>query len=207
MPWRWPTCRSRCPIWKPSPRKFTQDAMAWTGWKTACWTIPARATSIQRGTCRAVTVSPPTTASTMSRSMPSPRSTAASSAKASRSFQASPSARRAAPPSGRRRTSGWQGWIVSEDGPSRQQVFAETFLRYLAFEPDDPEFELSDLDFDEDLGRMDFIRSILDATDPDLSRFRDAGGKMLMYFGWADTAAESDDGRELLRGGVTRHRH
>lgn len=103
-------------------------------------------------------------------------------------FPGQPVGAEAAPPSGRRRTSGWRGWIVSEEGPSRQQVFAETFLRYLAFEPDDPEFELSDLDFDEDLGRMDFIRSILDATDPDLSRFRDAGGKMLMYFGWADTA-------------------
>ena len=80
----------------------------------------------------------------------------------------------------------------------------------MAFEPDDPEFELSDLDFDEDLGRMDFIRSILDATDPDLSRFRDAGGKMLMYFGWADTALNPLMGvnyyEEALRvtGGETR---
>ena len=103
-------------------------------------------------------------------------------------FPGQPVGAEAAPTSGRRRTSGWRGWIVSEDGPSRQQVFAETFLRYLAFEPDAPEFELSELDFDEDPGRMDFIRSILDATDPDLTRFRDAGGKMMMYFGWADTA-------------------
>ena len=35
---------------------------------------------------------------------------------------------------------------------------------------------------------MSFIRSILDATDPDLRSFRDRGGKLLMYFGWADTA-------------------
>ena len=103
-------------------------------------------------------------------------------------FPGQPVGAEAAPTSGRRRNSGWWGWIVSEDGPSRQQVFAETFLRYLAFEPDDPEFELSGFDFDEDPDRMDFIRSILDATDPDLTRFRDAGGKMLMYFGWADTA-------------------
>ena len=103
-------------------------------------------------------------------------------------FPGLPVGSEAAPPSGRRRTSGWQGWIVDENGPSRQHIFAETFMRYLAFEPDDPEFELSELDFDQDPSRMDFIRSILDATDPDLTRFRDAGGKMLMYFGWADTA-------------------
>ena len=103
-------------------------------------------------------------------------------------FPGLPVGSEAAPPSGRRRTSGWQGWIVDENGPSRQHIFAETFMRYLAFEPDDPEFELSELDFDQDPSRMEFIRSILDATDPDLTRFRDAGGKMLMYFGWADTA-------------------
>lgn len=103
-------------------------------------------------------------------------------------FPGLPVGAEAGPPSGRRRASGWNGWIVSEDGPSRQEVFAETFLRYMAFEPDEPDFDLRQLDFDEDPHRMDFIRSILDATDPDLSRFRDEGGKMLMYFGWADTA-------------------
>ena len=29
---------------------------------------------------------------------------------------------------------------------------------------------------------------MLDATNPDLSAFRSRGGKILMYFGWADTA-------------------
>ena len=35
---------------------------------------------------------------------------------------------------------------------------------------------------------MDAIRGILDATDPDLTRFRNAGGKMITYHGWSDTA-------------------
>ena len=103
-------------------------------------------------------------------------------------FPGLPVGSESAPPSGRRRLSGWNGWIVNEEGPSRQAVFAETFLRYLAFEPDEPSFDWRELDFDSDPYRMDFVRSILDATDPDLTRFRDAGGKMLMYFGWADTA-------------------
>ena len=58
----------------------------------------------------------------------------------------------------------------------------------MAFQLDDAEFDVSGFDFDADPRRMDSVRSILDATDPDLTRFRNAGGKMLMYFGWADTA-------------------
>ena len=103
-------------------------------------------------------------------------------------FPGLPVGSEAAPRSGRRVASGWNGWLLSRDGPSRQEIFAETFLRYMAFDRDAPELSVEDFDFDRDPSRMRFIRSILDATDPDLSRFRDAGGKMLMYFGWADTA-------------------
>ena len=103
-------------------------------------------------------------------------------------FPGLPFGSEAAPRSGRRRLSGWNGWIINEGGRSRQEVFAETFLRYLAFEPDEPDFDWRQFDFDSDPARIQFIRSILDATDPDLTRFRDSGGKMLMYFGWADTA-------------------
>ncbi len=103
-------------------------------------------------------------------------------------FPGLPFGSEAGPPSGRRVSSGWNGWIIQPDGPSRQQVFAETFLRYMAFEPDEPDFDWRSFDYDEDPYKMDFIRSILDATNPDLTGFRDAGGKMLMYFGWADTA-------------------
>ena len=103
-------------------------------------------------------------------------------------FPGLPFGAEARPPTGRRRTSGWNGWIISEGQPSRQEVFSETFLRHMAFEPDEPDFDLHSFDFDRDPHRMDFIRSILDATNPNLTRFRDAGGKILMYFGWADTA-------------------
>ena len=103
-------------------------------------------------------------------------------------FPGLPVGSEAAPPSGRSPASGWNGWILSREGPSRQHVFAETFMRYMAFDRDDPDFDLEALDFDQDPSRMGFVRSILDATDPDLSRYRDAGGKLLMYFGWADTA-------------------
>ncbi|MDA0204991.1 MAG: tannase/feruloyl esterase family alpha/beta hydrolase [Acidobacteria bacterium] len=93
-----------------------------------------------------------------------------------------------APLSGSNSASGWNRWIVNENGPPIEQVFAESFFRNLAFRPDEPEFDWRKFDFNKDPQRMSFIHSILDATNPDLSGFRDRGGKLLMYFGWADTA-------------------
>ncbi len=103
-------------------------------------------------------------------------------------FPGQPFGSEAAPSSGPRHVSGWNGWLINEDGPSRQQVYAETFFPYLAFNKDDPNYDWRGFDYEEDPYKMGFIRSILDATDPDLSGFRDADAKMLMYFGWADTA-------------------
>ncbi len=58
----------------------------------------------------------------------------------------------------------------------------------MAFEKDDPNYDWKTFDFDEDPAKTGFIRSILDARNPDLSPFQQRGGKILMYFGWADTA-------------------
>ncbi len=93
-----------------------------------------------------------------------------------------------APPSGPNRSSGWNRWVVSGNGRPRHQVFGETFMRFLAFRPDEPDFDWRTFDFDKDPQRTQFIRSIIDAVNPDLSGFRDSGGKMLLYFGWADMA-------------------
>jgi len=84
--------------------------------------------------------------------------------------------------------SGWAGWIVRDTGRTRQLEMADSFLKYMAFDLDDPDYDWQTFDFDADPERMGAIRSILDATDPDLSRFRERGGKVLSYFGWADPA-------------------
>ena len=83
---------------------------------------------------------------------------------------------------------GWYLWRVGAEKPLFE-AFTETFLRYMAFQRPDPDFDMFTFDFEEDPARMEWLRPILDATDPDLHRFRDRGGKMLMYFGWADPAA------------------
>ena len=88
-------------------------------------------------------------------------------------------------PNGR---SGWDPWIVSDAGPTTDTAFSETFFRYLAFGKPDPTYDLSQFNLDRDPPRLEAIHQILDATDPDLSRFRERGGKILMYFGWADPA-------------------
>ena len=82
---------------------------------------------------------------------------------------------------------GWTNWIISDTGPTIGQRFSETFFKYLAFTPDEPDFDWRAFDFETDPARVT-IREILDATDPDLAAFQARGGKMITHFGWADTA-------------------
>ena len=81
------------------------------------------------------------------------------------------------------RFSSWQRVI---DPPVGR--FAEPFLKYMAFEVPDTTYDWRTFNFVDDLSKVEWLRRIIDATDPDLRRFRDHGGKMLMFFGWADTA-------------------
>ncbi len=82
---------------------------------------------------------------------------------------------------------GWWGWIITDQGLTISERFSDTFFKYLAFTPDEPDFDWRTFDFDTDPARVT-IRPLLDAMDPDLSRFAASGGKMLSHFGWADTA-------------------
>ncbi|MFN0108485.1 MAG: tannase/feruloyl esterase family alpha/beta hydrolase [Blastocatellia bacterium] len=95
-------------------------------------------------------------------------------------------------PNGR---SGWDNWIVNERSlPTISVNFGESFFRYLAFPEKNPKYELTSFDFDKDVKRLDWIHGVLDATDPDLSGFKKRGGKLLMYFGWADQALNAQMG-------------
>ncbi len=93
-------------------------------------------------------------------------------------------------PNGR---SGWDNWIINEKGqPSIGVTFSESFFRYLAFK--NPNYKFADFDFDKDPQRLEWIHNVLDATDPDLARLQKRGGKVLMYFGWADPALNAQMG-------------
>ncbi|UFN48957.1 tannase/feruloyl esterase family alpha/beta hydrolase [Roseomonas sp. OT10] len=92
-------------------------------------------------------------------------------------------------PGGSDSASGWTRWIIPLPGqPSRQFEYAMTFMQNMAFGKANPGFDPAGFDFARDPGRMAAARSLINATDPDLSAFRRRGGRLIMYHGWADTA-------------------
>jgi hypothetical protein len=83
--------------------------------------------------------------------------------------------------------SAWIGQMINgPNGPGTWPRYAESFLRYEAFPEKDPQLPLSRFDIDKDPARTALAAQILNATDADLSAFERHGGKLMMYFGWAD---------------------
>src|SRR3984885_398696 len=80
--------------------------------------------------------------------------------------------------------------VAGPNGPGAWTSFGQNFLRFmtpLGKTPDsDPNQLFSRFDIDKDPARLEELRLILDATDTDLSAFKRRGGRLLMYFGWAD---------------------
>ena len=93
--------------------------------------------------------------------------------------------------------SGWDQWIIRQNGDkTTAYLFAESFFRYMAFPRKEQAIELSAFDIEKVVPQLVWIHSVLDATDPDLTSFRDRKGKMLMYFGWADQSLNAQMGIE-----------
>lgn len=91
-------------------------------------------------------------------------------------------------PNGR---SGWVGQeIDGPNGPGAWTAFGQNFLRFILPGPKPADGDASQMfarfDIDKDPARMGELRQIMDATDPDLTAFRRHGGKLMMYYGWAD---------------------
>ncbi len=87
--------------------------------------------------------------------------------------------------------SGWLGQeIPGPNGPGAWTSYGYNFLRYVipAKEPVDPDpaRAFSQFDIDQYSDKVEEIHQIIDANDPDLSAFRKHGGRLLMYYGWAD---------------------
>jgi feruloyl esterase len=81
---------------------------------------------------------------------------------------------------------GWALWITgSEPGNSLLAAFATGFFRDMLLEQ--PEWDVRTFELGRDLARADAkLAPVLNATDPDLDRFRRRGGKLILYHGWAD---------------------
>ncbi len=83
----------------------------------------------------------------------------------------------------------WWLWLTGkpEGGGGLVPLFAKNFGAYMAF-ADDPGASYSPLDFDfeTDPARLSVMADVYNSDGTDLSAFRDAGGKMIVWHGWAD---------------------
>jgi feruloyl esterase len=84
--------------------------------------------------------------------------------------------------------SGWMNVIVPPQpgGRARDFELAENTMKYLVQTPPKPEWDYKTFDYDKDLHMVDAWSRQADAKNPDLSKFRKRGGKVLMTYGWAD---------------------
>ncbi len=84
--------------------------------------------------------------------------------------------------------SAWMNLIVATapDGKPGDFNLAEDTMRYLVFSPPNPDYDTRTFDFDKDIHLLDSWGRKVDANNPDLSKFRTRGGKLLMTYGWAD---------------------
>lgn len=90
--------------------------------------------------------------------------------------------------------SAWINSIVfAEDQVDRYVEFAESYMRYMAFPVDDPDFSWKDFDFDQDPARLADAAEITDAVEADLSFLKESGAKVIHYHHWNDTAVPASN--------------
>jgi feruloyl esterase len=82
----------------------------------------------------------------------------------------------------------WAVWFLDRGGRTAPgNALGGDYTRYIGFENGAPEgYTALDFDFDRDPVRLEARGRLLDALDADLSPFRAAGGKFLMWHGWQD---------------------
>ena len=90
---------------------------------------------------------------------------------------------------------GQSGWIGQQvdgpNGPGAWTSYGQNFLRFMlpgmkGASGQSAQELFEHFDVDKYPARVEEVHQIIDATDPDLSAFQRRGGKLIMYFGWAD---------------------
>jgi len=82
----------------------------------------------------------------------------------------------------------WANAIVPAQpgGTSADLNLALGVMRYLVFDPPQPDYDFRTFDYERDPALMRRWSAVADAKDPDLATFRQRGGKLIMTYGWAD---------------------
>ena len=82
----------------------------------------------------------------------------------------------------------WPGWLTPPQGRiGAMEAFLRPLFSYILFEQDPgPSFTPHDIDLAAYPTGLDALRSLYNPDNPDLSRFRAAGGKAIMWQGWSD---------------------
>jgi hypothetical protein len=91
-------------------------------------------------------------------------------------------------PGGEAEPGGWAPWITG-NAPEHSLMFAfnTQFFKNMVFE--NPEWDFRSFDAVRDTKIADSkMAAALNATDPDLSAFRERGGKLILFHGWSDAA-------------------
>jgi hypothetical protein len=85
--------------------------------------------------------------------------------------------------------SGWMNVIVTTQPDAKPADFnlAENTMRYLVHKPPQADYDYKTFNFDRDIHLLDDWSKLADAKNPDLSKFKKHGGKLLITFGWADS--------------------
>ncbi|MCV3273865.1 tannase/feruloyl esterase family alpha/beta hydrolase [Roseobacter sinensis] len=112
----------------------------------------------------------------------------------------------------------WWLWLTgnAEGNGKLVPAFASGFGRYMAFDEDPgPNWTPMDFDFETDPSRMRASSEAYNGDNPDISAFRQAGGKMIVFHGWADAivtpyktvewyeqASEAAGGEDVLKENV-----
>ena len=78
------------------------------------------------------------------------------------------------------------GQLAEGAPPSAAFGFGVDLMRYMVYH--DPHWSYEGFSFDGYRERVAAIEAVLSAKDPNLDEFRNAGGKLLFYHGWSDSA-------------------
>ncbi|MGZ6123651.1 MAG: tannase/feruloyl esterase family alpha/beta hydrolase [Myxococcales bacterium] len=102
---------------------------------------------------------------------------------------------------------GWSAWITGPfplaGAPTIQAFFGNQFFTYIVYE--DPAWDYRTMNFDFDVSFADNTTAgTINSTDPDLSRFRAHGGRLIQWHGWDDPAIAPRSSINYFQGVVAR---